>query len=139
MNHLYSVLVLTIIGVNINESSLETIPNQEEILKNISSVVNVPGLDKINASAIPIEEVTKSLQKKCENNGGPEAFDKAKSAAEELAECMKSMVNVTELQEEMDKAKPTGDLDLVFKKYCRKSPVFKECVTKFYKSYRTLP
>lgn len=32
---------------------------------------------------------------------------------------MKSLVNYTELLEEMEQAKPTGDLDNVFRKYCR--------------------
>jgi hypothetical protein len=41
------------------------------------------------------------------------------AAKDELQECFKSIVNVTELQEEMEKAKPTGDLDTVFRKYCR--------------------
>jgi len=40
---------------------------------------------------------------------------------DELQECIKSLVNVTELQAEMELAKPTGDLDAVFRKYCRYS------------------
>jgi hypothetical protein len=38
---------------------------------------------------------------------------------EEFQECYKSLVNVTELQAEMETAKPSGDLDVVFRKYCR--------------------
>lgn len=38
---------------------------------------------------------------------------------EELLECYNNLVNVTELQAEVEKAKPSGDLDIVFRKYCR--------------------
>jgi hypothetical protein len=38
---------------------------------------------------------------------------------DDLQECVKSLVNVTELQAEVEYAKPTGDLDAVFRKYCR--------------------
>jgi len=42
---------------------------------------------------------------------------------DEFRECIMSLVNITELQEEMEQAKPTGDLDTVFRKYCRYSTV----------------
>lgn len=41
------------------------------------------------------------------------------AAKDDIQECFKSIVNVTELQAEMEIAKPTGDLDAVFRKYCR--------------------
>jgi hypothetical protein len=41
------------------------------------------------------------------------------AAKDEVQECIKSLVNVTELQTEIEEAKPTGDLDVVFRKYCR--------------------
>jgi hypothetical protein len=41
------------------------------------------------------------------------------AAKDEFQECFKSIVNVTELEAEMEIAKPTGDLDAVFRKYCR--------------------
>lgn len=31
----------------------------------------------------------------------------------------------------MDKAKPTGDLDTVFGKYCKKTPVVIDCIKQF--------
>jgi Protein of unknown function (DUF1397) len=33
--------------------------------------------------------------------------------------CVQSLINVTAVQEEIEKAKPTGELDTVFKKYCK--------------------
>jgi hypothetical protein len=41
------------------------------------------------------------------------------AAKDDIQECFKSIVNMTELQAEMETAKPTGDLDVVFRKYCR--------------------
>ncbi|XP_008480307.1 27 kDa glycoprotein [Diaphorina citri] len=61
----------------------------------------------------------------------PLDFSVRQLAREEVNMCVGRLVNYTELQIEIEKAKPTGDLDLVFSKYCRKSPVLKECVTNF--------
>ncbi|EEB13872.1 27 kDa hemolymph protein precursor, putative [Pediculus humanus corporis] len=36
----------------------------------------------------------------------------------------------------MEKAKPTGDLDSIFKKYCKKSPDFKNCVSNFTEAFQ---
>ncbi|KAK6637628.1 hypothetical protein RUM44_008050 [Polyplax serrata] len=52
-------------------------------------------------------------------------------AKNEATECIKGLVDINQLQEEMEKAKPTGDLDSVFKKYCKKTPEFKGCVSTF--------
>lgn len=38
---------------------------------------------------------------------------------------------MTELNAEMESAKPKGELDEVFKKYCRRSPILKTCVNNF--------
>ena len=40
-------------------------------------------------------------------------------AKEEIQFCIRNLVNYTQIQQEIDKAKPTGDLDIVFRKYCR--------------------
>lgn len=43
-------------------------------------------------------------------------FQEAKTRFEE---CVGSLVDVKKMQAEINAAKPTGDLDIVFKKYCR--------------------
>ncbi|KAI5710645.1 hypothetical protein M8J75_010381 [Diaphorina citri] len=91
-----------------------------------------PGIPQVNASSLPsIEEGDRIIKEKCDKNGGNSSYDNFMLAREEVNMCVGRLVNYTELQIEIEKAKPTGDLDLVFSKYCRKSPVLKECVTNF--------
>lgn len=71
------------------------------------------------------------LKKKCEQNGGPDAYAKVEAATEELKTCVGSLVNVTVIQEEVEEAKKTGSLDIVFGKYCAKIPEFDGCVHKY--------
>lgn len=46
-------------------------------------------------------------------------------------ECAQKIVNVSLLMEEIEKAKPNGNLDTVFNKYCNKRNEAIECVEKF--------
>lgn len=101
---------------------------QEGIEKELE---NIPGIPPVNISAFNIDEGEKLLEEKCKKNGGNTSFDDFMMAREEFNFCIQPLVNVTELQVEIENAKPTGDLDLVFSKYCKKSPILKECVTNF--------
>ncbi|XP_076237186.1 27 kDa hemolymph protein-like [Calliopsis andreniformis] len=118
-------------------NSQGNLPNPDEVLNKVSSVIdlnslNITDLNSLNASAIPVVEEAKNLFKqKCEKNGGEGAFDNANRAKDNLEQCLKSFVNFTKLQEEMEKYKPTGDLDLVFKNYCSKTPALRKCVSNF--------
>ena len=93
--------------------------------------MDIPELKNVNASLLPVAEVQNLVEKKCEKNGGPTAFDTAKKGIIDIGTCLKSLVNATQLQMEMEAAKPTGDLDEVFKKYCQKTPILKQCVLDF--------
>ncbi|CAH2107066.1 unnamed protein product [Euphydryas editha] len=44
-----------------------------------------------------------------------------------FVECLKELVDPSKLQQEVEDAKPTGQVDEVFKKYCEKTPSFKKC------------
>lgn len=104
----------------------------EEGLPNVADVASRLGVNTSNIDTEELKkEAEKALKKKCNANGGTTAFDQAKAAGDEIQACMKSLVNTTELQIEMEKAKPTGELDTVFKKYCKRSPIFKECIVNF--------
>ena len=46
-------------------------------------------------------------------------------------ECAQRLVNFTALPEEIEKAKPNGNLDTVFNKYCNKRNEAIECVETF--------
>lgn len=94
--------------------------------------MDIPEFNNLDTSALPNLEETKNLFKeKCTKNGGPDAFDNANQARIEMEQCVKSLVNVTELQAEMEKYKPTGDLDIVFKNYCNKRSILRACVKNF--------
>ncbi|KYN37802.1 Interferon-related developmental regulator 1 [Trachymyrmex septentrionalis] len=48
-----------------------------------------------------------------------------------MAQCIQKLVNITELYAEMEKYKPTGDLDIVFREYCSKRQSMRTCVSNF--------
>ncbi|XP_076299993.1 27 kDa hemolymph protein-like [Lasioglossum baleicum] len=113
--------------------------NVDDVVNKVSNLIdpkslNASGIDlaAINASAIPALNEAKNLFKqKCEKNGGEGAFEKATKAKDKVEECIKSFVNLTQLESEMEKYKPTGDLDVVFRRYCSKTPKLKKCVSDF--------
>lgn len=46
-------------------------------------------------------------------------------------QCIQNLVNFTALPDEIEKAKPNGNLDTVFNKYCNKRSLALECVDEF--------
>ncbi|CAG5104140.1 Similar to Slc35e2a: Solute carrier family 35 member E2A (Mus musculus) [Cotesia congregata] len=120
-----TIAVVFIFGLSSVQSQL--IPN--DLLDKIPGAVDVKSL---NETALgQVENAKNQFKSKCEKNGGPDAFDKVIKANEQVQNCVKGLVNMTELQDEIEKAKPTGDLDIVFKKYCMKKTTLKKCVTDF--------
>ncbi|XP_063821252.1 27 kDa glycoprotein-like [Ostrinia nubilalis] len=69
------------------------------------------------------------IKKKCEENGGPTAYDNAQKAFENFSSCLKALVDPAKLQAEIEEASPNGQVDEVFKGYCAKTPQFKSCFT----------
>lgn len=49
-------------------------------------------------------------------------------------ECVQGLVNFETLQTEINDAKPHGNLDTVFNKYCKKRDQAMDCITNFTKS-----
>ncbi|XP_026461883.1 27 kDa hemolymph protein-like [Ctenocephalides felis] len=121
---------LLVLSLVLNVSGKDNLPNSlDELSKSLPSDV----ANQINTADLPKQEEAKKLFKeKCrKNSGGDEAFEKASTATEDLKACILSQINVEIFKKEVEDAKPTGDLDLVFKKYCRKSPDIKQCVFNF--------
>ncbi|XP_041975993.1 27 kDa glycoprotein-like isoform X2 [Aricia agestis] len=110
----YFILFVTLGGVFAQESSMTLPP---EVAEKISE-------EQIKAIQNKSEEAFKEL---CDKNGGPDAYPKAKSAFMEFTGCINELVDKDVLMEEVEKAKPTGQVDEVFKKYCDKMPQFKSC------------
>ncbi|XP_023940490.2 27 kDa glycoprotein [Bicyclus anynana] len=67
------------------------------------------------------------FKKKCEENAGAGAYQKAEKAFLEFSTCLKSLVDYEKLSQEIEDAKPNGKVDEVFKEYCHKTPQFKGC------------
>jgi len=109
------------------------IPNFQDLnFGNLPGNISLPSNIPVNVSNVPtMEEGLRVFEEKCKKMGHPEAYRAAEAGRDELQECIMSLVNVTELQAEMEQAKPTGDLDSVFRKYCRRSPQFQQCVNNF--------
>ncbi|KAL0121920.1 hypothetical protein PUN28_007011 [Cardiocondyla obscurior] len=125
--------VALFLGIIACTQSQENLPSADEVLQQVGQVVgDIPELRNVNTSALPSVEQAKNLFKeKCTKNGGPNAFDEANRAQVEMGQCLQSLINITELQAEMEKYKPTGDLDIVFKNYCNKRSTLRACVSNF--------
>ncbi|KMQ97649.1 interferon-related developmental regulator 1-like protein [Lasius niger] len=125
--------VAFLLGLVACTHSQENIPSADEVLQQVGGVIgNIPELNNLNVSALPnIEEAKNLFKEKCTKNGGADAFDNAQRAQVDMVHCLQSLINITELQAEMEKYKPTGDLDIVFKNYCNKRSILRACVNNF--------
>lgn len=83
---------------------------------------------------VSTEDIKRMYREKCKKvNGADNAtfYDEIEKAATKMSTCISGVANLTALQEEMDLAKPKGDLDTVFHKYCLKAPEAEACVKEF--------
>ncbi|XP_055610514.1 27 kDa hemolymph protein isoform X2 [Uranotaenia lowii] len=85
-----------------------------------------------NLSIPDFDEIENALKQKCiEAGGSDESYEEVKEAGKTLANCIKGLVDIDQFRQEIEEAKPTGDLDTVFNKYCRKRNTLLECVNTF--------
>lgn len=85
-----------------------------------------------NVTLPKLEDIQKIIKDKCSRVAGSDAsYVEAEEAAQTFGDCMKDLVDFSDLQEEIKKAKPTGDLDTVFNKYCRRRSAAIECIDTF--------
>ncbi|XP_017086791.1 27 kDa hemolymph protein [Drosophila eugracilis] len=81
-----------------------------------------------------LEDIKRMYREKCKKvNGADNAtfYDEIERAAIKMKTCISGVANLTALQEEMEVARPNGDLDTVFHKYCLKAPQVEQCVKDF--------
>jgi len=115
----------------LEEAKKKVAEGLENLPDNVKDIIP-KGLD---VNEVPsIEEGEELLKERCMRYGTNESFDNAMAAKEDVQFCVRRLVNYTEIQKEIEKAKPTGDLDIVFRKYCRKSPMLRNCITNFTES-----
>ncbi|KAK0083616.1 hypothetical protein PV325_008528 [Microctonus aethiopoides] len=110
-------------------NSQETAPSDPAaaIMEKVSEIANIPGLNETASNQV--ENAKNKIKEKCEKNGG--SFDKLSAAKDEFETCLKGLIDVNLLQEEIEKAKPHGELDSVFHKYCKKNVTLIKCMTEF--------
>ncbi|CAH1404820.1 unnamed protein product [Nezara viridula] len=101
----------------------------EESRDALGNVELPPGMDKILSSLPNIDEGEDMFRDKCLKTGTNETYENATLAKQQFELCVSSLVDIKVLKEEINAAKPTGDLDIVFKKYCHKTPILKSCIS----------
>ncbi|XP_053687477.1 27 kDa hemolymph protein-like [Sabethes cyaneus] len=85
-----------------------------------------------NITLPSLEDIQKIVKEKCSKAAGSDAaFEQAEQAGQRLSECLKDLIDFSDLQQEIKLAKPTGDLDTVFNKYCRRRSTAIECINTF--------
>lgn len=85
-----------------------------------------------NVSLPSLEDIQKIVKDKCSRVAGSDAaYEQAEQSGQKLSECLQGLIDFSELQSEIKEAKPTGDLDTVFNKYCRKRSTAIECINTF--------
>ncbi|EDW07215.1 27 kDa hemolymph protein [Drosophila mojavensis] len=57
--------------------------------------------------------------------------DDIQQAGGRLMECLNGLANITVVLDEVERARPLGDLDVVFEKYCLRLPQARQCLTDF--------
>ncbi|XP_011061018.1 PREDICTED: 27 kDa hemolymph protein-like isoform X1 [Acromyrmex echinatior] len=135
MKHVVFIVVAVFLGIVGCTHSQENLPSTvSPELQQIAGVVEdrIPDIvKKINKSGLSVEEGTNRFRERCVKNAGPDAYDLIDRAQVEATQCIQKLINVTELYAEMEKYKPTGDLDIVFREYCSKRQAIRTCVSNF--------
>ncbi|XP_060663926.1 27 kDa glycoprotein [Drosophila nasuta] len=110
---------------------------------------NIKDLNELGAQYLPagysnsnvtVADLQRLLRQKCEkaNSGLPaNQVDAGKlsgnieQAAGQLFQCVSGLLNVTAMLDEVEDAKPKGDLDVVFERYCLRLPNMTQCLNDF--------
>lgn len=87
-----------------------------EKLKSQFPAGTIPDISNLT-SALPFDKVMDTLKKKCNEAAGSDAaYEEAQQAATKAQECLSGLMDWNTLLEEVEAAKPTGDLEIVFNK-----------------------
>ncbi|KAH8306822.1 hypothetical protein KR018_003781 [Drosophila ironensis] len=90
-----------------------------------------PEYRNTNVSVDDIKRVYREKCKKVTGEDNATFYAEIEKAATKMSMCISGVANLTALQEEMELAKPQGELDTVFHKYCLKAPQAEDCVREF--------
>lgn len=130
---IYLTLLLVIAVPALSQNQIEDI-DLEKLKSQLPEGIIPAGF---NTSSLPkIEEITNVIKEKCiKVSGSDAAFEEATQAAGEFGTCVSGLIDQKVLEEEIEKARPTGDLDTVFNKYCRKRTIAIECMQNFTQTF----
>jgi len=105
---------------------------------NSNPILNqIPGLSNLPISNLSQEGIETAFRDKCKNQTNDDTqFDKILQGKTAFENCSTGLLNFTTLQDEIEAAKPTGNLDEVFAKYCRRVPTLINCAKEFYKTVK---
>ncbi|XP_037299602.1 27 kDa hemolymph glycoprotein [Manduca sexta] len=75
------------------------------------------------------EQYRNMLAAQCRKMGAEDKVKDVESSVRNFVECLRGIVDPQAIKKEIEEAKPKGELDEVFKKYCAKAPVLKTCIS----------
>jgi len=80
-----------------------------------------------------MDDIKDLLYKKCKKGGvtDPQILSELEKASLNLIQCASEIANLTVILEEIEMARPRGELDEVFEKYCNKQPQAERCLHDF--------
>ncbi|XP_017850757.1 27 kDa glycoprotein [Drosophila busckii] len=91
--------------------------------------------DEILKTNFSYNDLKEMFRNKCiEVSGeerGPSAYADIESGFVVLSECINNIVNYTKMQQEIQEARPRGELDVVFNKYCKQRSNATDCFDTF--------
>lgn len=80
------------------------------------------------------DDLKRVFREKCKKAVGVDnstLYQEVEKEALKFAKCVSNLANLTALQEEIEVARPLGELDTVFHKYCEKAPIGEKCFKDF--------
>lgn len=120
---------LIIVGLSVGAVTGDDI-DLNQLKQHLPADIQIPpGLD--NATAV-IATAKKMFKEKCDKVHADENVVKeVENGIFEMQECLTNIINITAIQKEIEIAKPQGELDTVFHKYCDKRPDVMKCIDTF--------
>lgn len=133
MFHRNCIIFLIFLGISlpiqIQCQTIDLDKLKEQLPKNLEFPTSLQ-----NVALPSVDDFKRLIQEKCTNVSGSDAAYKAiENGLVELKTCTSGLIDVTyeQLQKEIEDAKPKGELDTVFNKYCRKRDAAVGCVDTF--------
>ncbi|XP_068141450.1 27 kDa glycoprotein [Drosophila tropicalis] len=149
LQHLFVALIayLAILVGNGGVVVSQELSNAKQLL---SDAANLKDIEELKANFIPeqyrktnisLTDLQGVLERKCAkanaavgNVNATELSTKIQEAGFRLTECVNNLANLTAILDEIEDARPKGDLDVVFEKYCLRMPQAKACIVDFNES-----